>query len=150
MYVIVSSIAFFSHSNFIFSTIFFLFILYSILSCSERLKEANKNEADAHYYSEIKQAEADRDRKALQGEGIGMQRTAIIKSFEESIESLVKKLGVPTKDIMDLIIKAQHLDTLEIIGKSENTKTIFIEHSPERLSQQIMKANEVTQNSSKD
>jgi regulator of protease activity HflC (stomatin/prohibitin superfamily) len=37
------------------------------ISASERLKEAAKNEADAYYIKKVKEAEADRDRKILQG-----------------------------------------------------------------------------------
>jgi len=48
------------------------------INASLSLKEAAQNEADANYIKEVRQAEADRDRKILQGQGISGQRRAYI------------------------------------------------------------------------
>ena len=112
------------------------------INASERLKKAAKNEADANYIREVRHAEADRDRKILQGEGISGQRLAILKGYENGIEEMAEGLGLTPKDIIDFVMKTQHLDTLESIGKSANTKTIFMSHQPtssERLMQSLEK-----------
>ena len=103
------------------------------INASERLKHAMKNEADAYYIKNIRQAEADRDRKKLQGEGISLQRLAIMNGYQESVENMSKSFGLSPKDIVDFVIKTQHLDTMEIIGKSQNAKTIFYSHDPDNF-----------------
>ena len=116
------------------------------INASERLKHAAKNEADANYIREIRQAEADRDRKILQGEGISGQRLAILKGYETGVDNMAKSLGLTAKDIIDFVMKTQHLDTLEAIGKSQNTKTVFMTHNPDnsslKLVENLMHANE--------
>ena len=100
------------------------------INASERLKQAAQNEADANYIKEIRQAEADRDRKILQGEGISGQRLAILKGYETGVENMATSLGLEPKDIINFVMKTQHLDTLEAIGRSQNAKTIFMSHDP--------------------
>ena len=116
------------------------------INASERLKHAAKNEADANYIREIRQAEADRDRKILQGEGISGQRLAILKGYETGVDNMAKSLGLTAKDIIDFVMNTQHLDTLESIGKSQNAKTVFMTHTPDnsslKLVENLMHANE--------
>jgi regulator of protease activity HflC (stomatin/prohibitin superfamily) len=95
---------------------------------SERLKQATINEAEANYIREIKQAEADKERKRLQGEGIAAQRAAILDGYNKNIGDLSTILGVSTKEIMEFVVKTQHMDTMETIGKSNNSKIIFLNH----------------------
>ena len=103
------------------------------INASERLKHAAKNEADANYITKVRDAEADRDRKKLQGEGISMQRLEILKGYEVGIDKMAVKLGLTSKDIIDFVMKTQHLDTLEQIGKSPNTKTLFLDHNAQGM-----------------
>lgn len=93
---------------------------------SERLKVSAKNKADAHYISEVRQAEADKERKRLQGEGISEQRIAIMKGYQSGVSELSKTLDITPRDIIDFVTKTQHLDTMESIGRSQNAKTIFL------------------------
>jgi regulator of protease activity HflC (stomatin/prohibitin superfamily) len=97
---------------------------------SERLKVAAKNEADAHYIKEVRQAEADKERKRLQGEGISEQRQAIIAGYEHGVNGMASSLGISSAAVVDFVLKTQHLDTMEAIGRSPNTKTIFLSHQP--------------------
>ena len=101
------------------------------INASERLEEAAQNEADANYIKEVRKAEADRDRKRLQGEGISQQRIAILKGYEKGVGDMSKCLDISSADIIDFVMKTQHLDTLESIGKAPNSKTIFMSHQPE-------------------
>ena len=105
------------------------------IQTSERLKAAAKNEADAHYIKEFRQAEADRDRKRMQGEGIAQQRQAIMSGYQNGIQNMSKHLNLDAKEIINLVMNTQHLDTLETIGKSPNTKTLFLNHDPKNQNQ---------------
>lgn len=118
------------------------------INASERMKMAAKNEADAHYIREVRQAEADKQRKILQGEGISGQRLAILGGYEIGVSQMAQSLGLSSRDIIDFVMKTQHLDTLESIGRSQNAKTIFMSHQPDGISQKdglknaIMEAND--------
>lgn len=113
------------------------------INASERLKEAAKNEAESDYIRKVKDAEADRDRKRLQGEGISMQRLAIIKGYEEGVSTLSHKFQLSPKDIINFVMSTQHLDTIETIGKSDNTKVLFLNHNDNKLRDTFIQSNEV-------
>jgi regulator of protease activity HflC (stomatin/prohibitin superfamily) len=114
------------------------------INASERLMEAARNEADAQFIKKVREAEADRDRKELQGKGIALQRRAIFEGYEVGVQNMANTLGLSPQQIIDFITKVQHLDTLEGIGKSSNAKTIFIQHEPQNsISNKFMQANEV-------
>lgn len=97
---------------------------------SEQLKIVAKNQADASYISQVRDAEADRDRKILQGQGISGQRLEILKGYEQGVDEMAQKLGITSKDVVDFVLSTQHLDAIERIGTSNNTKTIFLDHKP--------------------
>lgn len=99
------------------------------INASERLKEAAKNEAEADYIKQVRHAEADRDRKRLQGEGISQQRQAIMKGYSEGVSDMSKSFGMNHRSIVEFVLRTQHLDTIENIGKTQNTKVIFLNHS---------------------
>jgi len=109
---------------------------------SERLKMAAQNEADAHYIKEVRQAEADKERKRLQGEGISEQRQAIIAGYNNGISNMAEQMGIPAATIIDFVMKTQHLDTLEAIGRSNNAKTVFLSHEPSGFDNAGMAAQE--------
>jgi regulator of protease activity HflC (stomatin/prohibitin superfamily) len=100
------------------------------INATERMKAAAKNEAEANKIMVVKQAEADRDRKILQGEGMSGQRLAILQGYEVGVGQMATKLNVTAKDVIDFVLKTQHLDTVEAIGRSDNAKTIFYGHDP--------------------
>lgn len=112
------------------------------VKASERLLIAAKNEADAHYIKEIRQAEADRDRKILQGEGISGQRLAILKGYEESVQKMMNAFSMGSSEILQFIVRCQELDTMEAIGRSTNTKTLFFGQDKPVVSD-VIKAREV-------
>lgn len=112
------------------------------INASERLKMAAKNEADAYYIKELRHAEADKERKRLQGEGISEKRKAILNGYKNGIDEMATNFGLCPKDIIDFVMKTQHLDTIEAIGKSNNAKTIFLNHEPNNIRNSIMQARE--------
>jgi regulator of protease activity HflC (stomatin/prohibitin superfamily) len=107
------------------------------INATDRLKIAATNEADAHYIKEFRQAEADKERKKLQGEGISEQRKAILKGYQTGMDDMAKKTGLSAQDVMKFVMMTQHLDTVEAIGKSPNAKTLFLNHAPEGLATQF-------------
>lgn len=119
------------------------------INATERMKAAAKNEADADYITRVRQAEADRDRKVLQGEGMSGQRLAILRGYETGVNQMANNLGITPKEIIDFVLKTQHLDTVEAISRSKNAKTIFYNHDPNtvntmgKLKDAVIQANEV-------
>jgi len=112
------------------------------INASERLKQATKNTAEAKYIEKIREAEADRDRKRLQGEGISQQRKAIMKGYESGIDEMASKFGLTPQQIINFVMRTQYLDTMETIGKSTNTKTVFLNHAVDDFTA----ANEIVKN----
>ena len=99
------------------------------INASARLKDAAKNEADAEYIKTVKIAEADRDRKRLQGEGISQQRIEIMKGYQKGVSEMAHIFSMDHRDIVQFVLKTQYLDTMENIGKANNTKTLFLNNS---------------------
>lgn len=120
------------------------------INSSERLKVAAKNEADAHYIKEVRQAEADKERKRLQGEGISAQRQAILEGYEEGLEKMATKLGLQSREVIAFVKDIQHLDVMEGIGRSQNTKILFMNHDVDRIGKQIIQADVATKSVKED
>jgi regulator of protease activity HflC (stomatin/prohibitin superfamily) len=121
------------------------------INASERLKDAAKNEAEANYILKVREAEADRERKRLQGEGMSQQRHAILDGYKRNIDDMSSKFGLTARDIIEFVTKTQYLDMLENVGKSNNAKTVFINHDPASINTKhdvfrnaIMEANQVS------
>ncbi|MGB6676739.1 MAG: hypothetical protein WBE44_08620 [Terriglobales bacterium] len=79
----------------------------------------------------MKQAEAEAQSKALQGQGIANQRKAIIEGLKDSVEAFSKAVeGSTPHDVMMLVLVTQYLDTMKDIGASDKSNTLFVSHSP--------------------
>ena len=82
----------------------------------ERLKQADKEQAEASKIIMVKDAEAraqkitiearaEADAKELNGQGLARQRQAIIDGLQESVQLFKKELpGTQTRQVMDLIL----------------------------------------------
>lgn len=119
---------------------------------SQQLRKAAENKGEAIKVQAIKEAEAEKERKRLQGEGIALEREAIAKGFKESIEMLGTATGKNPTDIMSMLTLTQYLDTLKNIGMSSNTKVIFMDSSIGKtgdMVQQLASALEVSHQSKK-
>jgi len=100
------------------------------INAQKRLKEATREKAEAKKIEIIAEAEADRERKRLQGEGIAEQRLAILRGYEEGIEKVCDRLKIDPMTGITMTLATQYFDTLERIGLSPNSKTTFIPHTP--------------------
>jgi regulator of protease activity HflC (stomatin/prohibitin superfamily) len=108
---------------------------------SEQLRKAAENKGEAVKIQAIKEAEGERERKRLQGEGIALERAAIAEGLQRSIEIVQKATGGTSQEILSILTLTQYLDTLKSIGMSQNSKVLFVDSSIQKnteLMQQLM------------
>jgi regulator of protease activity HflC (stomatin/prohibitin superfamily) len=114
------------------------------INAAQREQVAANARGEAEKILVVKKAEAEAESKALQGQGIANQRKAIIEGLQSSIEQFQRAVqGVPTADVMQLVMVTQYFDTLKSIGELDKTNTLFLSHSPAAMrgiSDQIMQS----------
>jgi hypothetical protein len=72
----------------------------------------------------------------LNGEGIAHQRRAIVDGLRESIAAFTDKIGgVNERDVLNLVLLTQYLDTIKEVGMSSGSKVILMPHSPAGMSE---------------
>jgi regulator of protease activity HflC (stomatin/prohibitin superfamily) len=96
---------------------------------SLQLRKAAENKGEAIKIQAIKEAEAEKERKRLQGEGVAQEREAIAKGLEQSIKTLQSVTNQNPKEIMAILSLTQYLDTLKSVGTTNNSKVIFLDTS---------------------
>lgn len=119
---------------------------------SEQLKKAAENKGEATKIQSVKEAEAEKERKRLQGEGIALERRAIAEGLKESIEIVREATGQNSGEILALLSLTQYLDTLKSVGMTDNSKVIFMDTNVNKttdLMQQLMATFESTRASNK-
>ncbi len=113
---------------------------------SLQLRKAAENKGEATKIQAIKEAEAEKERKRLQGEGIALEREAIAEGIRRSVETMQKITNQSSAEIMAILNLTQYLDTLKTIGDSNNSKVIFLDTSVSKTSDlmhQLISSNEV-------
>jgi regulator of protease activity HflC (stomatin/prohibitin superfamily) len=101
------------------------------INAAQREQVAATARGEAEKILKVKQAEAEAQSKALQGQGIANQRKAIIEGLKESVEAFSKAVeGSTPHDVMMLVLVTQYLDTMKEIGSQDKSNTIFLSHSP--------------------
>ncbi len=119
------------------------------INVAQRMRVAATEKGEADRIMKVKAAQADAESKALQGKGVADQRAAIINGLRESVENFRQSISsIEEKDILNLVIITQYLDTLKDLGGSANQNTIMIPHSPsavgdimQNITQSILLAN---------
>lgn len=104
---------------------------------SQQLRKAAENKGEAMKIQAIKEAEAEKERKRLQGEGIALEREAIAKGFKESIEVLTAATNQKAQEIMAMLILTQYLDTIKSMGTTTNSKVIFVDSNLSKTSNMV-------------
>jgi regulator of protease activity HflC (stomatin/prohibitin superfamily) len=94
---------------------------------SQQLRKAAENKGEAIKIQAIKEAEAEKERKRLQGEGIALEREAIAGGLRKSIETVREVTDQSSAEIMAILSLTQYLDTMKSIGSSQNAKVIFMD-----------------------
>ena len=82
------------------------------INASQKMKDAAQNEADADYIKNVRHAEADRDRKILQGEGISWQRLEILKGYESGVNEMANSFGLKQCEVIQFVLETQRFDML--------------------------------------
>ena len=104
------------------------------INAAQREQVAASARGEAEKILKVKQAEAEAESKALQGQGIANQRKAIIEGLKTSVEAFSQAVeGSTPKDVMMLVLVTQYLDTLKEIGSQDKSNTIFMSHSPSAM-----------------
>ena len=93
---------------------------------TERLKIAAQNKADSYYIQSVREAEADAERKRLQGQGISDQRKAIMNGYRDNIEGISRQLGIAPHDLLYFMERMQRWDTYSEFARSNNSKVIIV------------------------
>lgn len=94
---------------------------------SEQLRKAAENKGEAIKIQSVKEAEAEKIRKQLQGEGIALEREAIARGLKESFEIMKSATHQESKEIMAILTLTQYLDTLKSVGSTPNQKVLFMD-----------------------
>src|SRR5437667_7872500 len=104
------------------------------LNTAQHEQEAASDRGKTEAILKVKQAEAEAESKAMQGQGIANQRKAIIEGLRQSIEAFSAAVeGTTAKDVMMLVLVTQYLDTIKEIGSQDKTNTLFMSHSPSAI-----------------
>lgn len=119
---------------------------------SQQLRKAAENKGEAIKIQAIKEAEAEKERKRLQGEGIALEREAIAKGLQQSVQIMKEVTGKGSTEILAILSLTQYLDTMKSIGIADNTKVIFVDSNVNKttdLMQQLMASFEAQEIASK-
>lgn len=101
------------------------------INAAQREQVAATARGETEKILKVKQAEAEAESKALQGQGIANQRKAIIDGLKQSVEAFSAAVeGTAPRDVMMLVLVTQYLDTMKEIGTQDKSNTIFVSHSP--------------------
>jgi regulator of protease activity HflC (stomatin/prohibitin superfamily) len=115
------------------------------INAASRLREAAEQQGEALKIKTVKAAEAEKESKKLQGEGIAAERIAIAEGIRASVAALLELRDgtVSPEEAMRTLILTQYFDTLRAIGAQSRATTVFLPHSPggaADLSRQIAEA----------
>jgi len=115
------------------------------INAASRLREAAEQQGEAVRIKTVKSAEAEKESKKLQGEGIAAERIAIAEGIRDSVAALlsIKEGGVSPEEAMRTLVLTQYFDTLRSIGAQSRASTVFLAHSPSGMadvSRQIAEA----------
>ncbi len=101
------------------------------INAAQRAQVAAQARGEAEKILKVKQAEAEAQSKALQGQGIAAERQAIIDGLRSSIEHFRESVpGATAEDVMALVLLTQYFDTLKDIGTKAGASTIFLPNNP--------------------
>jgi regulator of protease activity HflC (stomatin/prohibitin superfamily) len=101
------------------------------INAAQREQIAAQARGEADKILKVKQAEAEAESKALQGDGVARQRAAIIKGLQASVEAFKGAVeGSTAQDVMAMVLMTQYFDTLREVGVSGKSATILLPSAP--------------------
>ena len=105
--------------------------------------------AEAEYKKTVRAAEARREGKIADGQGIAGQRNAIFSNISKTVVAMDEAFDgeVPVSAILNHVLELQRLDTQEQIAKNSSTTTLFVPYKSEGddVEQQILRGNLASQ-----
>lgn len=111
-------------------------------------KLAAEYESQAEYIKSVKSAEADAEKKRLQGIGTANQRDAILEGFNTSIEKMSKNLKISPALVLSFVENVQRVDAMIEIARNSATRTLFMPYEGKRsLVDDVMRSNEAVDRS---
>lgn len=111
---------------------------------SKRLQEAATNEAQAEYIKAVKTAEAQKETRYLQGQGVALEREAIIKGLADSIKGLQHEIGVDSSSVLSVVMLNQYIDMLRTVGMNDKSgKVVYLNPTPEGMNQIMQQLSEM-------
>jgi len=102
------------------------------INLNRRLRMAAQEKAEADKIILVKAAEAEAESKFLQGQGLARSRAAIITGLRDAVAGPGSKEQLSAKDVTELLLMTQYLDTLEKLASGPAT-TIFMPHNPSEM-----------------
>ncbi|MFZ2188227.1 MAG: SPFH domain-containing protein [Candidatus Moraniibacteriota bacterium] len=100
------------------------------INAAQRLRVAAQEKGEAEKILAVKKAEAEKETKRLQGEGIADQRKAIANGFKESVDMLKESTGAEGGEVMRMLMITQHYDMLNNVASSGNSSVIMLPYVP--------------------
>jgi len=101
------------------------------INAAQREQTAAQARGEADKILKVKQAEAEAESKALQGQGVARQRQAIIQGLQASVEQFQSAVeGSTARDVMSMVLLTQYFDTLRDIGTAGKSNTILLPNQP--------------------
>ena len=102
------------------------------LEAANKQREASEITAEAQKVVRVRLAEANAESKFLQGQGISLQRAAIINGLRDSVGTEERELS--PQMVSELLLITQYYDTLEKMADARG-KTIFMPNGIETISE---------------
>lgn len=100
------------------------------INAAQRQRVAAQEKGEAEKILAVKKAEAEKETKCLQGEGIADQRKAIASGFKESVDMLKESTGADGGEVMRMLMITQHYDMLHNVTSSGNSSVILLPYVP--------------------
>jgi len=97
---------------------------------SQKERDSQITRADADKTSRIKAAEADAEVSRLHGEGIAMQRQAIITGLRKSVEDFSAATHSDPTSVMSLMMMTQHTDMIKESIKEAKGVNLILSATP--------------------
>jgi len=97
---------------------------------SQKERDSQINRAEADKLTRIKAAEADAEVSRLHGEGIALQRQAIIGGLRKSVEDFSSATHTDTKAVMSLMVMSQHTDMVKESIKEARGVSLLLSATP--------------------
>mmetsp|Transcript_16204 Transcript_16204/g.26703 ORF Transcript_16204/g.26703 Transcript_16204/m.26703 type:complete len:310 (+) Transcript_16204:200-1129(+) len=104
------------------------------INAAQRLRLAAVEKGEADKILQVKAAEADAERKYLDGAGVARQRKAIMDGLGEAVTTFMESVpNADSKTVLDLMVIMQHFDVMREVG-SHGRSSIFIPYGPGAVS----------------